>query len=211
MTEVIPRIMLEMMLLDRPYHKQFAFVTGIRMKLTTQIMESRILPMIRRKHSDLITDWNKSEAKITLKTGHYFQGYPTENIDAIRGQDDIYFIFSDEAGFFPQVEQEKVFNAISRYDLKTNPFIVWNSTPNGPQGGYYNLWQGAIKNENDYDSILLPHTLGLGTLLDPKKAEEEKRNNPRMFEQEYNNKFIAPVGAIFPEIGESSTLNEERL
>ena len=211
MTEIIPRIMLEMMLLDQPYLKQFAFVTGIRMQLTVQIMESRIIPIIKRYHPDLIKKWNKVEAKLELKSGHYFQGYPTENIDSIRGQDDIYFIFIDEAPFFPQTDQERVFNAISRYDLKTDPYIDWNGTPNGPQGGYYNLWQGAIKNENDYDPILLPYTLGLGTLLDPAKVEEEKRLHPRMFEQEYNNKFVAPLGSIFPELVESSTLKEETL
>ncbi len=211
MTEIIPRIMLEMMLLDQPYLKQFAFVTGIRMQLTVQLMESRIIPTIKRKHPDLIQKWNKQEAKLELKTGHYFQGYPTENIDSIRGQDDIYFIFVDEAPFFPQTDQERVDNAITRYDLKTNPFINFNGTPNGPQGAYYGRWQGALKNENDYDPILLPYTLGLGTLLDPKKVEEEKRDNPRMFEQEYNNKFVSPIGALMPPIMESSGIPEEVL
>ncbi len=211
MTEIIPRVMLEMMLVDKPYHKQFAVVTGIRMNLTTHIIETRIKNMIQRTHPELIADWNKTEARLELTTGHFFKGYPTQNIDALRGQDDLAFIFPDEGAFFPQTDQEQVFNVISRYDLKTDPFIVWNSTPNGQQGMFYKLWQDAIKKENDYNAITLNYKLGLGTLLDPIKVEEEKRLNPRMFDQEYNNQFIAPIGAMFPEITESNTLQEEIL
>jgi len=211
MTEVIPRILTEMMYVDKPYHKQFAFVIGIRMKLTIQIMESRIRDMISRHHPELIVNWNKTEAKLSMSSGHYFQGYPTENIDSIRGQDDLAFIFIDEAAFFPQLDQEKVFNAISRYDLKTNPHIVWNSTPNGPQGGYYQIWESARKRQNDYHQIKLPYTMGLGILLPPAKVEHEKKVNPRMFEQEYNNAFVAPIGAIMPQIEESVELDEVEL
>ena len=212
MTEMVSRVMLEMMLTDhdpaRERLAQYAFVTGVRMNLTQHEMETRILPMLTNKHPDLVTSYSKTEAKIELANGRYIKGYPTQNIDSARGQDDINFWFIDEAAFFPQTDQEKVYNVVSRYELKTDPWIVWNSTPDGKTGNFYELWEASKRGENDYHRVELMYQLGLGTLVSEAHVERVRRESPRMFRQEFCCEFIAPQGAVMPDVHKSDTVKE---
>lgn len=212
MTEIIPRIMLEMMLTDfdpaRARLKQFAMITGVRMKLTQDEIEGRVLPMLERNHQDLVESYSKTEARIDLTNGRYIQGYPTMNVDAARGQDDLNFVFIDEAAFFQQTDQEKVYNVFSRYDLKTQPWIVWNSTPNGMTGNFWKIWSESLEGKNDYHRIELNYKLGLGSLLSQEEVDEARANSPRMFRQEYNCEFVAPEGAVMPDIHRSADVKE---
>lgn len=208
-TEMIPRIFLEMMLADELPFKQYVIVNGLRMKFTEQVMQDRIKGIITKKHPELIKHVTKDT--IMLNNGTYFRGYPTEHIDTIRGQDDIMGIFIDEAAFFHSTAQEAVRTAIERYVLKTNPYIIWLSTPNGLQGAFYKLWTEATKKQNDYFPITIPYSNGIDSQL-LEQTEIEKRKKDRGFLQEYGNQFLAPPGAIMPPIRkEQITLKEEIL
>lgn len=142
-TEMIPRIFLEIMLTGEQPFKQVAIVSGLRMKFTEQLIQERVKEIITKKHPELIRHSVKDT--IILQNGTYFRGYPTDHIDAIRGQGDILEIFIDEAAFFNPNVQESLQTAIERYILKTNPYIIWLSTPNGIQGTFYRIWTDAEK------------------------------------------------------------------
>ena len=208
-TEMVPRIFLEMMLTDELPFKQFAVISGLRMKFTEQVIQDRIKSVITKKHPELIKSATKDT--IILQNGAYFRGYPTDHIDTIRGQKDIRGIFIDEAAFFHATAQESVRTAIERYVLKTNPYIIWLSTPNGMQGAFYNIWKEAMAQQNEYFPIMIPYSDGIDSqLLDP--AEIEKKKKDRYFLQEYDNQFLAPQGAIMSPIrAEQITLKEEIL
>src|SRR3990172_7358916 len=196
-TEMIPRIFLEMMLTDELPFKQFAIVNGLMMKFNEQVIQDRVKNIITTKHPELIRYAVKDT--IELQNGTYFRGYPTDHIDTIRGQDDIMGIFIDEAAFFHLNDQQELRTAIERYILKTNPYIIWLSTPNGQQGAFYNIWSDAIKQQNDYVPIIIPYSEGIEChLLDSIEIEKKKRD--RYFSQEYNNQFLAPQGAIMSPI-----------
>lgn len=195
MTEIIPRIALELGIRERQFFKQIAIVTGTRMNFTEQVIKSRIKPVIDKKNKGIIKEYIK--ARIELINGIYIQGYPTDHIDTIRGQDDIFFIFIDEAAFFHPNLQEDLNMAIERYIIKTDPYIVWNSTPNGPEGVFYNKWIDSISLKNDYKNITIPYTEGLSSsLITTEQIEKAMKENPRLWRQEYDNQFIAPMGAV---------------
>lgn len=208
-TELIPRIFLEMMLADDLPFKQYVIVSGLNMKFTEQVIQNRVKGIITKKHPELIESVTKDT--ILLNNGTYFRGYPTEHIDTIRGQDDIMGIFIDEAAFFHSSAQDYVRTAIERYVLKTNPYIIWLSTPNGLQGAFYKIWTEAEKHQNDYFPITIPYSDGVDSqLLDP--VEIEKKKKDRTFLQEYDNQFLSPPGAIMSPIrSEQLTLKEEVL
>ena len=205
MTELIPRIMLDMMLnFDDLYYKEFAIISGTRMKFTIEIIKNRILPIIMRNHPEII-QYKKNE-EIKLINGRFIRGYPTENLPAMHGADKLQFIFVDEAAFFHPNAQEQLMIALERNDTKSQPHIVLNSTPNGPEGAFYRTYLDAISLENDYDPITLNYTLGIGTIFTEKDLEiieNKKTTSPRLFDQEYNNQFIAPLGAVMPPLDDT--------
>ena len=201
-TELIPRIELELMLnYDLPY-RQFAIVTGTRMNFTEQVIRTRIKSIITRNHPELIS--KSTNDTIELINGYYFKGYPTDHIDAIRGQSDLQFIFIDEAAFFHPNMQEELRMAIERYDTKTQPWIAWNSTPNGPEGAFYQIFTDSLASKNDYRCYIWNYQLGLDCeLLTRKDVERKQQENPRLWRQELNNEFIAPVGAVLPPLDDT--------
>jgi len=205
MTELIPRIMLDMMLnFDDLHYSEFAIISGTRMKFTVEIIKNRILPIILRNHHEII-DYSVNE-EIKLINGRFIRGYPTENLPAMHGADKLQFIFVPEAAFFHPNVQEQLMIALERNDTKSQPHIVLNSTPNGPEGAFYRTYLDALSLENDYDPITLNYTLGIGTIFTEKDLEiieNKKRTNPRLFDQEYNNQFIAPLGAVLPPLDDS--------
>ena len=215
MTETIPRICAEIMCTIGMDHNQVAVITGTNMAFTQEVMNTRIKALFTTNHPELINHKKTNKNIITLTNDYYFKGYPTDHIDVLRGQDDISLIFIDEAAFFHSNRQEELRIAVERYDSKTNPIIIWNSTPNGPQGAYYNIWENATKEENQhYIPITLNWKLGLDTIFTPEDITAlnyTQKTNPRLFAQEYDNQFISPQGSMMPQLDESPELVEEIL
>ena len=119
-TEVIPRLMLELILTwpDLNY-KQFGIITGTRIKFTMDVIKNRILPIITKNHPEVIESTKNEEIRFT--NGRYIRGFPTENLSALHGQHDLQFIFVDEAAFFHPNEQERLMIALERNDTKSEP------------------------------------------------------------------------------------------
>lgn len=196
MTEMLLRAPLHMMLTKNLPYKQFAIITGTRMEFAVQLIQQRLKPMIVRKHRELIR-YDKRDT-LMLHNGYYFRAYPTDHLDALRGQDDLQFILLDEGAMFHPNVQEELFAVVERYKPKTRPFIVWNSTPKGAVGAFYTLYTDAVKALNDYYPIEINYKQGLGLIIDREEVAKMKLQWGRLFDQEFNNKFLAPLGAILP-------------
>jgi len=197
-TEVIPRLMLELILTcpDLNY-KQFGIITGTRIKFTMDVIKNRILPIITKNHPEVIESTKNEEIRFT--NGRYIRGFPTENLSALHGQHDLQFIFVDEAAFFHPNEQERLMIALERNDTKSEPWICLVSTPNGPQGSFYETYMDALQSKNDYKAVTTNYMVGRGRIFtdaDWKMVMHKKEFSPRLFAQEYNNEFIAPMGAL---------------
>ncbi len=192
-TEITLRMMLHAALTWNLSGKRLCIVSGTRVEHARELL-GRLEGIIRRKQSWLIKD--KDTTSIRLFNGYTFKVYPAANIDAIRGLDDISFIFVDEAAFFRIREQDKIRDAIERYIAKTNPFIVWVSTPRG-RGAFHEIYTEALEGKNAYHALTLPYTVALNRLLEAEYIELQKSIKGRLFMQEYCCKFIDSDDSIF--------------
>jgi len=207
------RIFLEMCLADRMQLKQIAIVTGLSESFSRELVEERLKPIIEYRHPDLIK--RNIQGRLELTTGHYFKTYPSKRVKKIRGQKDLLGIFVDEDSFFDEGDQIELEFSIERYKLKTNPYILRVSTPNGNTGLYYRNFIDAQKRLNDYYPFIINYREGISNgLFTLKEIEDElaKKGKLRMFAQEYDNQFLSPLGSIMiPVTDDQMTLEEEIL
>jgi hypothetical protein len=180
---------------------QFAYLNGLNMKEGSESL-GYLKNMIEEEHPELIKE--SKVDRLTLINDKYFKVYPADHVDAIRGQRDIQFIAVDEAAFFEArvARHINIRRAIERYIPKTDPWIVWYSTPNGPSGVFYEIWQEAtnattVPNPLDYDYMIVPYTAAL-PILGTEYIARMQKEKPMTFDQEFNCKFLAPVNAATP-------------
>lgn len=121
------------------------------------------------------------------------RAFPSGHMGALRGQTNMKFILLDEADFFKPDQQQEAKDVSEGYIPKSDPQIVMISTPNSP-GGMFD------KIENDHTSqyfkIMLPYSVGLSKIYDPKEIEIAKQFPS--FEREYNLKYGYGTGNVLP-------------
>ncbi len=66
--------------------------------------------------------------------GCRIEAYPSHTFDTARGLEKVRFFFVDEGDFFPKSQQLIVRGIVERYEAKTHPYVVFNSTANLPGG-----------------------------------------------------------------------------
>lgn len=193
-TEITLRMMLHASLGWGLKNKRFCIVTGTNILLAKELL-NRLDGIISKRRGFLVKT-RRSNA-LLLHNGSIFHIYPAANIDAIRGLADVAFILVDEAAFFRLRDQDRVREAIERYIAKTNPYIVWVSTPRGRVGAFYEIYRGALEGKNGYHAVTLPYTVALNLLLDEHYIEVQKRVKGRLFRQEYCCEFLEDEASIF--------------
>lgn len=185
-TEIMLRKMLHMGLTNPEIiGNQMAIITGPRERLAKEMIKKRLNEIIRKKHPELIRDIKDTE--LTLSTGTVINSYPSMNIDAMRGQPKLKFIFGDETAFFGMLYDDIVRQVAERYIPKSNPWIVWVSTPGPVRGFFYEIDQ--MEPESQYRKFPLSYLVSYGLLLDKEEIEKQKKVN-RYFEVEYNNQYL---------------------
>jgi hypothetical protein len=55
---------------------------------------------------------------------------PSDHLDDARGIPNVSFFYSDETSFYSNKEQDNLIDISHRYILKSNPWMVFVSTPN---------------------------------------------------------------------------------
>lgn len=115
----------------------------------------------------------------------------------MRGLQIVSFILLDESDFFPPGQQQDARDVSERYIAKSNPYIVFVSTPNAPDG----LFERIEKEPEDtclYKRLFLDYSYGLGQ---PNKIytlqEIERTMESPSFEREYNLKYLGRIGNVF--------------
>jgi hypothetical protein len=205
-TELILRWLEWMAMTNQEFQNaQIALVSGPNKKLAKDLISRMVgLKEQNGEYHDLgskgiakdITDYS---FRIETTT---FEAMPSDNIDAVRSMPNLKAAFVDEAAFFlMQASKEiQVRQAIEHYDSKSNPWIIWVSTPGFiPEGVFYQI---KTEDTSEYKKIFLDYKYGLEvnreslTSIYFKEILESTRKSPS-FAREYQLTWGGGQGNIF--------------
>lgn len=136
-----------------------------------------------------------------INTTH-FEAAPSDNIDSVRSLPNPKAFFADESAFFMMMASKEIQirQAIEHYDLKSNPWLIWVSTPGYiPEGVFYTI---KTEEPSQYKKIPLSYEVGLEvnpqsmTSIYPREALEEAKKSPS-FAREYQLVWGGGQGNIF--------------
>ena len=189
-TEIVNRFIAWMCTRDTEFQDNeidvsVAIITGASSKLTVRIID---------RIKDLFTGIKFEEREtIGYINGARVEAFPSSSAKTIRGLSP-FIVFVDEGDFFEKNEQEETRTVVERYIIKTNPYIIFVSTPNLPDG----LYDKMEKEEpSQYHKIFLLYDIGLRDGMYTVEEIEEGKKSPS-FEREYNGKYGIGIGNIFP-------------
>jgi hypothetical protein len=171
-----------------PRNSQMCIVTGPRIELAITLIDR-----MKRLFHGLGATFDSKETVIELN-GCHIEAYPSHHLDSMRGLTNVYFIYLDEADFFPPGQQQDARDVSERYIAKSNPWIVMVSTPNAPEGLFEKI-EREPENTCLYKRLFLDYTYGLGRIYSNDELEKAKASPS--FEREYNLKYLGKVGNVF--------------
>ena len=159
-------------------------ITGASTELAIRIID---------RIKNLFPDYEfKERERIGYINGAKIEAFPTRESKTARGLSP-FIVLVDEGDFFEKNEQDEARTTAERYIPKTNPYIIFVSTPNLPGG----LFERMEKEEpSQYHKIFLPYTIGLRDGMYTQEEINEGKKSPS-FEREYNLQYGVGVGDIF--------------
>lgn len=175
---------------DRKQYKdsQMAIIVGPKLDIAKDLI-GRIRTMFANKLHIIFE--TKSEEVIMPGNNVLIRAYPSNHIDAFRGQPNVSLILVDEGDFFLKGQQKQVRDTIEPYNTKSAAQIAFVSTPNMPDG----LMQSVEKEGNDYKKLRLDYTIGLHKIYTIDEIDTAKKRG--YFEREYNLKYEGLIGNAF--------------
>jgi hypothetical protein len=139
-----------------------------------------------------------TSSKMEFWNGCEVEAYPAN--DSTRGPENTICVFMSEAAFIDLLDDREVYNAVKPNIANiANADFILESTPNGRRGFFFDEFQAAKSNQNEYTWLEHPYTRAMGTLLNEQFIEDEKKNPKIDFDQEYNCKFTTSQAAAFSE------------
>lgn len=164
---------------------QICIVTGPRIELAVSLIKR-----LRDIFKPITFDDKETVAEIN---GCRIEAFPSHHLDTARGLPRVKLFLLDEGDFFPPGQQQDSKDVSERYIAKSDPWILWVSTPNLPGG----LFEEIEKNPNSiYEKVFLPYTVGLGTIYTEEDIAKARKSDS--FEREYNLQYGSGLGNIFP-------------
>ena len=162
-------------------------ITGASTELAIRIID---------RIKNLFPDYEfKERERIGYINGAKIEAFPTRESKTARGLSP-FIVLVDEGDFFEKNEQDEARTTAERYIPKTNPYIIFVSTPNLPGG----LFERMEKEEpSQYHKIFLPYTIGLRDGMYTEEDIFEGKKSPS-FEREYNLQYGVGIGDIFPSL-----------
>ncbi|GEM_PF-5555101 len=192
-------------------HGQVGFVVGTgkneatnmiqRCKDMLEIKDARGKPLGTYKYP---IDWDyNTKTEFSINTVE-FKAFPAQNkhIDAIRSQPNMKMIIADEAGFFTDVDQQEIRDALEHY-VGGSDYLLFIITTAGrsPQGFAYDIEK---EEESMYEKILLDYRAGLEvhpqsltSLYRKADIDEMFKKNPASAERNFLGKWGHGAGDIF--------------
>lgn len=177
-TELFIRYLSWLCLRDDTYRNtQMLLLTGPRQELTVGIL-TRMKNLF--SSANIFFD---SKSTVLELNGCRIEAVPSRNLNAARGLPALKFAFLDEADHFENYADEAR-ACVERYIGKSDPYIVMVSTP----AAVNSLLHRILQEKNSlYTKILLPYTVGLGTIYDTETILQASRT--ASFQREYNLSF----------------------
>jgi len=168
---------------DQELDVSVILITGPRLELSIQLID---------RLKGLYNHHFKTRNTLCILNGCRIEAFPSHHLAAARGLNPR-FVFLDEADFFPLGEQEEARAVSERYIAKTNPYIIFVSTPDNP-GGLYD--QMEREEPSMYHKIYLDYKVGLRDGIFSEEEIKEQKKSPS-FEREYNLIYGIGTGNIF--------------
>lgn len=120
---------------------QMVIVTGPNIDLAIKLIK-RMKKLFQDK---LDVTFDNKETVLELN-GCNIEAYPSHKIDAFRSLTNPKFVFIDEGDYIPKFQQDEVRAVSERYIAKSDPWIVFVSTPNAPNGLFQRIEQEPFEN-----------------------------------------------------------------
>lgn len=189
-TEFMLRYIVWLCVYDNRYRgKRAHIVTGPRIDISQEEVK-RIRGLLEPKYPLPLS--NMDTVVINDVT---IQDFPSKNVGSMRGYTNVFFIFLDEADFFPPDQQQEARAVAEGYRLKTSPWIVMVSTPN-KRGGLYEQIEKEDEAIHGYKKLEYLYERGLNNIYDSKEIEQEKGKG--YFKREYCGLYDYDTGNLFP-------------
>lgn len=169
--------------------KRFGIIAGIRQEIVDEIMDRLVGLFIRFPFLGV----RRIKNKINLN-GVMVEGYPAQNALSLRSYANFAFILVDEADFFRKSLQKEVRTGVERYIAKSNPFVYFVSTPDKPNGMFYEIFSQP-QSETFYKQYRLDYKVGEGLIFTKQQIEEQKKSE--FFAREYELQFGGLSGNFF--------------
>ena len=220
-TELVLRYILWRIVKSREWaYRMGAIITGLRLDPAVTLI-NRMKALFQRNFP-IKFDTRQTEF---IFNDVIVKAFPSRNsANTLRSYADFAFVFIDEADFFKLTDQIEIKHAAEGYFLKSQPLMIWVSTPHMPGGimekfrhqflervntlsnipanPYHIPLESNIKElENeyyfDYFHIELPYHVGLGKIYDEVLLAEERQKD--YFPKEYLLQFGYGIGDLFTE------------
>jgi hypothetical protein len=202
LTEFMLRYMAWLCLYDNKYKgADMPIIVGPNLKLAYKLIGR----MKRIFDNRIYVDFNSAVTSLNLN-GVNIEAFPSNNPDAFRGLEKPAFFLIDEADFFTHETHYEARSAVEGASTKSNPWIVFVSTPNKP-GGFIESF--INEPESKYYKLKLDYNAGLGKIYTTEEIAQAKEDKTT-FEREYNLKFLGQVGTCFSESRIEQCLNGTR-
>ncbi len=190
MTEFTIRLMAWLATTSNQYRgKRFGIIAGIRQEIVDEIMDRLVGLFIRFPFLGV----RRAKNKININ-GVMVEGYPAQNALSLRSYANFAFILVDEADFFRKSLQKEVRTGVERYIAKSNPFVYFVSTPDKPNGMFYEIFSRP-QEETFYKQYKLDYRVGEGLIFTKQQIEEQKKSE--FFAREYELQFGGLSGNFF--------------
>ena len=189
LTEFMLRYMAWLCLYDNKYKgADMPIIVGPNLKLAYKLIGR----MKRIFDNRIYVDFNSAVTSLNLN-GVNIEAFPSNNPDAFRGLEKPAFFLVDEADMFTHETHWEARSAIEGASTKSDPWVVFVSTPNKPGG-----FMETFLNEEDskYYNLKLDYRIGLGKIYTQQEIEQAK-GDYTTFQREYDLKFLGSVGTCF--------------
>ena len=188
-TEFMLRYMAFLCLYDDRYKgADMGIIVGPNLKLAF-----KLIARLKRLFDNRIhVDFNSAVTSLNLN-GVNIEAFPSNNPDSFRGLEKPAFFLVDEADMFTNETHWDARAAIEGASTKSDPWVVFVSTPNKPGG-----FMETFLNEEDskYYKLKLDYRIGIGKIYTQQEIDQAKEDYTT-FQREYDLKFLGSVGTCF--------------
>jgi hypothetical protein len=181
-----------------PPNSRVCLTTGPRIDIAEDLI-SRFKGLFSKVAPNL---FDKSKSTVAILNGVKVEAFPSHNCASMRGLDNVKFIMSDEADFYPRFQQQEIRAVSEGYLAKPNSSdltIVFVSTPNAP-GGL--LQQLELEKDSLYYHLFLDYRYGLegSSPIYSQEHIDEVKKKSHEFGREFELKYLGQVGNVLSDV-----------